>query len=105
MLVLSFDVGVCASLITAMAILPCLVLLQKIIPSYVEATMMAFSITLVNLSINFIGNITGLLVNKYFVGVTSTNLKNMYMLPSILIFFRFYCFVVIQLIPLNSDII
>ena len=42
--------------------------------------MMAFSITLVNLSLGALGNIMGLLINKYFVGVTKGNLSNMYVL-------------------------
>ena len=80
MTVLSCDVGIMASLITSLIILPCLVLLQKIIPTYVEATMMAFSITLVNLSLGALGNIMGLVINKYFVGVTKDNLSNMWVL-------------------------
>ena len=50
----------------AMTQLPTLVLFQKMTPMNVEATMMAFSASIVNMSNGLMGSLTGALLNKYF---------------------------------------
>ena len=83
MTVLLFGSSVMAAIQFALTQLPCLVLFQKITPPHVETTMTSFSASVVNLSNGFIGTITGVLINKYLVGVTSTNMKNYYVLALI----------------------
>lgn len=57
-----------------------LVIFQKITPPHVEATMMALSASIVNLSRGFLGETTGAFINHYFIGVTKNDMSNYYLL-------------------------
>ena len=71
MVFLSFGSTVLGSFIFAFQQLPSIVYFQRIIPLNVETTMMAFSTSIVNLSRGQLSQMTGVIVNKLFVGVTS----------------------------------
>ena len=60
-----------------------LVVFQKITPTNVEATMMALSASIVNLSRGFLGDTTGAFINHYFIKVTKDDMSNYYMLSFI----------------------
>ena len=57
---------------------PTLVLFAKITPKHIEATVFAFFTGIYNLSNFVLSPNIGVLVNKYFVGVTSSNIQNYY---------------------------
>jgi len=59
-------------------------------PAHVEATMMAFSASIMNISNGLLGSVIGVGVNKWFVGVTSDDLSNYSTLIYIQILFSFY---------------
>jgi len=59
-------------------------------PAHVEATMMAFSASIMNISNGLLGSVIGVGVNKWFVGVTSYDLSNYSTLIYIQILFSFY---------------
>lgn len=104
MTVLLFGSSVMSAIQFALTQLPCLVLFQKITPPHVETTMTSFSASVVNLSNGFIGNLTGVFINNYFVGVTSTNMKYYYVLTLIGLaacVFQWFC---IPLIPVQEEI-
>lgn len=50
----------------------------RLVPPGVDATMMAFSTTLLQLDMFTIRNLLGVFINKKFVGVTYDNLKDKY---------------------------
>ena len=66
--------------------------------------MMAFSASAVNLSRGLIGQMTGVLINKYFVGVTQENMSNFYVLSLIGLGCCVYEYFIIKLIPIQSEI-
>ena len=66
--------------------LPTYVHFQKMTPPHVEATMMAFSTTIVNMSYGFVGSFSGYIINKYFLQITKENLHDKYyLIPIVLI--------------------
>jgi hypothetical protein len=79
-----------SSLSFALTHLPSLVLFQKMTPAHVEATMMAFSASVMNISNGLLGSVIGVGVNKWLVGVTSTDLSNYSSLIYIQLLFSFY---------------
>ena len=100
-----FSGAVFSPLFFAMTQLPTLVLFQKMTPMNVEATMMAFSASVVNMSNGLMGSLTGYILNKYFFQVTKENLhERYYIIPIIQIFCCFYELVIIRLIPTNEEI-
>ena len=66
--------------------------------------MMAFSASVVNMSRGMIGQMVGVFVNKYFVGVTETDMKNFYVLSLIGLGSCVYELFIIRLIPVQSEI-
>jgi hypothetical protein len=60
--------------------IPSIVLCQKLAPDHVEATMMAFSASIINMSNGIIGGLTGYYINKWFVGVEEDNLSKYWIL-------------------------
>ena len=68
-------------------------------PAHVEATMMAFSASIMNISNGLLGSVIGVGVNKWFVGVTSEDLSNFSTLIYIRIIFVFYQLAIIGFIP------
>ena len=73
-----FASSVLTSAAFALIGMPALVMFLKLSPKKVEATMMSFAYTLIQLSIGFLSTMMGVLVNKYFVGVKSNDLSNYY---------------------------
>ena len=67
----------------ALMLLPSLVLFQKLTPLNVEATMMAFAASVVNLSQGVIGKLSAIAIN-HFVGVEKGNMQNYYVLKVVL---------------------
>jgi hypothetical protein len=81
--ILLFGSTVLSSISFALSQLPMLVVFQKVTPSHVEATMMALSASIVNLSRGFLGDCTGVFINHYFIKVTKEDMGNYYMLSCI----------------------
>lgn len=81
--ILLFGSTVLASIQFALSQLPMLVVFQKITPQHVEATMMALSASIVNLSRGFLGDCTGAFINHQFVKVTKEDMSNYYILSLI----------------------
>ena len=69
MYILLFTSGIDSAIEMALSHLPCLVVFQKMTPPHVEATMMAFSTSVINLSNGLVGQLIGVWINSY-VGVT-----------------------------------
>ena len=74
------------------------------IPTNVEATVYAFTLTLIAITFGVCGSLMGIFVNKCFVGITKKNISNMYVLQIVSIVFNFYQLALVTLIPLKSDI-
>jgi hypothetical protein len=104
MAMLCFGSSVLAAFQFALSQLPAIVLFQKLTPPHVETTMMAFSMSVVNLTMGFTGNIIGVFINKVFVGVTSEDLSKFYLLSLISVGFYIYQFFLIRLIPTRVEI-
>ena len=66
--------------------------------------MMAFAASTVNLRRGFIGELTGVWINKTFVGVTGEDLSKFYILSYIGLGCIVYEFFVIRLIPILEEI-
>ena len=58
----------------ALVELSAIVLFQKLIPPHVEATMMAFSMGVLNISLELMGQIIGVIVNQHYIGITEYDL-------------------------------
>lgn len=104
MVVLCFGSSVIYAVQFALSQLPSLVLFQKLTPPHVEATMMAFSASIVNMSRGLIGQLTGVAINKLFLHITQDDLSNYYLLPFISLGCAMYEFWIIKLIPVQSEI-
>ena len=73
-------------------------------PERVEATMMAFATSCMNLSAGGLPEILGLTINKWFLGISEDDLSNYYLVPVILLFATLYEIMIIRFIPLMKDI-
>lgn len=112
MMVLGVSGTVLDAFIFAMTQLPCLVLFQKLAPDHVEATMMALSASVCNLSEGLMANLSGVFVNKSFVGLTQADFEGAtqgtvtryHLLVSIGFISCLYEFLIIPLIPLKTEI-
>ena len=89
--------GICSGL-------PLIILLQKMIPTYVESTIMSFIGSLRSLVFGVCGSLIGIFINWAFVGVTSNNLKNMYVLSIINLAYHIYLLIIIKIIPYSEDV-
>ena len=69
-----------------LSFLPCLVMFQKMTPLNVEATMMAFAGSVLNVTNGVIPRLIGVFINM-FVGVSKDNMSNYYILKIINIVF------------------
>ena len=103
MYVLLFTASIDSAIEMALSHLPCMVMFQKMTPPHVEATMMAFSASVMNLSNGLVGQLVGVWINSY-VGVSKDNLSNYHYLAWISLFFGFYKLLVIQFIPKMAEI-
>lgn len=104
MFLLCFGSSIIYAVQFALTQLPSIVLFQKLIPPHVESTMSAFSAGIVNISNGLLGQMIGVAVNKWFIGVTSDDLTNYPAIPLIGLGCCFYELLIIQLIPVQSDI-
>ena len=91
-------------LIMGLFIIPPFVLIAKISPTHVEATIFAFSASVINGSLMFVPKMMGVLYNKLFFHVTADNLENLYKcyifeLVGILVFIPF-----VKLIPTWEEV-
>jgi predicted MFS family arabinose efflux permease len=75
------------------------VILAKITPSHVETTVFAFSTSVIKGSRQFGGFFFAILLNKYFIGMTSNNLKDLDKAILISVFFRLITFTYINMLP------
>mmetsp|Transcript_15703 Transcript_15703/g.26472 ORF Transcript_15703/g.26472 Transcript_15703/m.26472 type:complete len:129 (-) Transcript_15703:181-567(-) len=101
---LAFGTGVFGSVEFAMTQLPTLVLFQRLTPDHVESTMMAFAASAVNLSNGLVGDLMGVAINDWFVGVSGSDLSKYYQLSLVSIVFVIYELFIIRLIPLREDV-
>jgi len=92
----------CLSL--ALCVLPSLALFARITPAGVEATVFAFLTGIWNFSDGVVGPVVGALVNKKLVGVTASDLSSYYKLALITFLSSFLGFLILPLIPLQTDI-
>ena len=101
---LCFGTGPISSVNFALTQLPTLVMFQRLTPPNVEATMMAFAASFVNMSRGLIPDMMGVFINKNFVGVTENDLSKYYILSLISIISTLYEIILIRLIPLRSEL-
>jgi hypothetical protein len=73
-------------------------------PDHVEATMMAFSASIINMSNGLIGSLTGYYVNKWFVGCSKDELSKYWILVCISIGSCLFEFTFIHLVPTKEEI-
>lgn len=71
-------------------IIPCFIIMAKTVPPGVEATMIALTMTIINLNLFLIGTPMGTIINSLFVHVTKEDLSHYYVLTIILLAFSFY---------------
>ena len=76
---------------------------QKLTPEHVEATMLAFAMSLANLSNGLIPKAIGLLINQYF-KISNDDMSDYYKLKIVIIFGCLYELLLVRLIPTNSEI-
>eukprot|EP00347_Sterkiella_histriomuscorum_P010122 403377520 len=88
----------------AFSLLPCLVLFAKITPKNVEATIFATLTGISNLSSGVLSPMSGVIINKLFVGVSTENLENYWQLVVIQLFSAFVPLVLYRLIPTKKEI-
>ena len=92
--------------------LPTLVLFQKLVPDHVEATMMALSASVINLSRGLMGDLMGVFINKTFIGITEKDFEHAekdtvtdyYKLKMITFVSIVYEFLIIPMIPVKAEI-
>jgi hypothetical protein len=71
----------------AWSFMPGLVLLSKIIPKNIEASLFAFATGILNFSSNQVSSLMGVYVNKWFVGADENNLDETYITITYISFF------------------
>ena len=77
---------------------------QRLAPEHVEATMMAFSASIINMSNGLIGSFTGYYINKWFVGCNKDDLSKYWILVCIGIGSCIFEFFFIHLVPTKDEI-
>ena len=83
--------------------MPTMVLFAKITPHHIEATVFAVLTGMFNLCNAVISPNVGILINKSFIGVTSNNLENYYILVVITLCLSLTPLIFLNLIPLKKD--
>ena len=91
-------------LILAFFVIPPFVLVAKISPTHVEATIFAFSASLIVGCLMFISKMVGLLWNKLTFQVTADNLEDLYKLYIIEIVGLLICLFYLRLIPTWQEV-
>lgn len=88
----------------AFSMLPTLVLFAKITPKNIEATVFAMLTGVFNLSSTVCSPMAGVIINRFFVNVTTENLENFYILVIIQLVLSFVPLFLIRLIPSKQEI-
>ena len=91
-------------LVMAFFILPPFVLIAKITPAHVEATIFSFSASVINAGIHFTGKYMGLAWNKAFFGVTTDNLEDLWKLQLLELCCALLCFLYVPLLPTWDEV-
>ena len=91
-------------LVMAFYILPPFVLVAKITPAHVEATIFSFSASVINAGIHFLGKYMGLAWNKAFFGVTTDNLDDLWKLQLVEMCFALACLFYVPLLPTWDEV-
>ena len=86
-------------LIMGLYIIPPFVLIAKITPAHVEATIFSFAASLINAGIHFSGKYMGLAWNKWFFGVSTDSLDNLWKLCLLETCCACLCLVYVPLLP------
>jgi len=81
--------------------MPSLILFAKITPMYIEATVFSMLSGLFNLSRGILSSWIGIMYNNLFVGITTQNLENFYILILIALCLSPMPFLFVRLIPTN----
>jgi uncharacterized membrane protein AbrB (regulator of aidB expression) len=81
-----------------------MVLFAKITPKNIEATCFAFLTGTLNFCYGVLGPLIGSKINDRFVGVTSEDLSNFYILCIVSIVTSIFPFLFLWMIPLKDDI-
>ena len=99
-----FSSAITDTLGLAFSQLPSLVLFAKITPKYIEATVYALLTGVFNMSNFFLSPMIGVLINRLFVNVTTSNLDQFYILLLIQMAFIPLPLLLLRLIPLKKEI-
>jgi hypothetical protein len=85
-------------------IIPPCVLIAKISPSHVEATVFSFSISVINGCTFFVARMMGVLINNLFFDITADNLTDLYKLYIWEVCGALFCLLYIRLIPTSEEV-
>ena len=91
-------------LILGLLIIPPYVLIAKITPSHVEATIFAFSASIINSCLLFLSRLMGVIWNKLFFHVSADNLSDMYKLYVLEMVCTLLCLCYVGLIPTWEEV-
>lgn len=78
--------------------------LGKITPSHVEATVFAFATSVIKGTRGLGGYFNAVLLNKMFIGMTATNLKDLYKAILLTILMRVLVFTILRMVPTNAQV-
>ena len=88
----------------ALGILVPQAILGKITPSHVEATVFAFATSVIKGTRGLGGYFNAVLLNRYFIGMTATNLKDLYKAILITLVLRILVFTYLRMLPTNAAV-
>ena len=91
-------------LILGLIIIPPFVLIAKISPTHVEATIFSFSASVISLCMTFLGKMMGLLWNKLIFHVDSENMEELYKMYILEMCLTFVCLFYTPLIPTWDEV-
>lgn len=91
-------------LVLGLFIIPPFVLIAKISPTHVEATVFAFSASAINGCMFFLSRMMGVLWNKLFFHVKEDNLTNLYKLYIVELVCVLFCLLFVRLIPTWDEV-
>ena len=85
-------------------IIPPGVLIAKISPAHVEATIFSFSNSVISGCMMFVARMMGILINRTFFDITAENLTDLYKLYIWETCGALFCLLYIRLIPTSEDV-
>ena len=91
-------------MVMAFYIIPPFVLIAKITPAHVEATIFSFAASLINAGIHFLGKYMGLAWNKAFFGISTENLEDLWKLCLLEMCCALLCLAYIPLLPTWDEV-